>query len=455
MTKSQALTVRAEGRAIVPFTKTTQGSAELRRSIRGPAWFGFALLIVFVGGFGAWAALAPMAAGAVAPGVLSPDGSKKTVQHLEGGIIGKLHVRDGDVVSAGQPLLELDNIQPRATYELLLHEHRTQLATRARLEAEKVERESVEFPAELQGSEPDVRAIVDDQRELFQARRTMHLSRKRVLRQRIEQLAEQIKGYEAQVESASQQLAYIAEEVGAKDLLQRQGHLPKPELFRMQRMQAEIGGKRGEYVAIIARTKQQIGETELQLLALDAERADQIAAQLDQTRAKLSEVDQKLYASKDVLNRTVVTAPVSGTVVNLKFKTEGGVVQRGEPIMEIVPSEDTLLIDARVSPNDIDVVHSGLPAQINLSALSNRRTPRVHGVVRTVSADRLIDEQTRLPYYLARVEVDRQELERLTPQIELVPGMPAEVLIVTDERTLLEYLVQQFLDSFRRSFREV
>jgi HlyD family secretion protein len=454
MTTSQALTIRSGGRALVPFAAATESSALLRRSIRGPTWFGLVLVILFVGGFGAWAALAPMAAGAVAPGVLSPDGSRKTVQHLEGGIIRKLHVRDGDTVTAGQPLLELENIQPRASYELLLHEHRTLLAARVRLEAEKADLASVEFPAELRGNDAELRVIVKDQRELFETRRAMHRARKQVLRQRIEQLSEQIKGYEAQVESASHQLAYIAEEVSAKDLLQRQGHLSKPELFRMQRMQAEIVGKRGEYVATISRTRQQIGETELQLLALDAERADQIAAQLDQTRSKLSEVDQRLHASRDVLNRTVVTAPASGTVVGLRFKTEGGVVQRGEPIMDIVPSEDTLLIDSRISTNDIDVVRSGLSAQVHLSAFSNRSTPRVHGMVRSVSADRLIDEQTRQPYYLARVEVDRHELDQLSPRIELMPGMPAEVLIVTHERTLLEYLTQQFLDSFRRSFRE-
>jgi HlyD family secretion protein len=455
MTTSQALTVRPSGGALVPFTKAKESSAQLQRSIRGPARFGFALVFLFVGGFGAWAGLAPLAAGAVAPGIISPDGSRKTVQHLEGGIIGKLHVRDGDVVTAGQPLLELDNIQPRATYQLLLHEHRTLLAARLRLEAEKADRASLEFPEELQGDDPGLRVIVNDQRELFQTRRAMHRARKRVLRQRIEQLQEQIKGYEAQVESANRQLAYIAEEVEAKDVLQKQGHLSKPELFRMQRMQAEILGRHGEYVSSIARTQQQMGETELQILAVDAERADQIAAQLDQVRAKLSEIDQRLYASKDVLNRTVVTAPVSGTVVGLRFKTEGGVVQRGDAIMDIVPSEDALLIDARISPNDVDVVQSGLTAQIHLSAFSNRSTPRVEGVVRSVSADRLVDEQTRQPYYLARIEVDRQQLERLTPRIELVPGMPAEVLIVTEERTMLEYLAQQFLDSFRRSFREV
>ena len=455
MTTSQALTVTPAGRALLLSTAAKESSALLGRSVRGPASFGFALIILFVGGFGAWTALAPMAAGAVAPGILSPDGSKKTVQHLEGGIIRKLHVRDGHVVAAGQPLLELESIQPRAAYESLLHDHQTLLAARVRLEAEKADLESVEFPGELQRDDDALRVIVNDQRELFQTRGAMHRARKQILRQRIQQLSEQIKGYEAQVESTSHQLAYIAEEVGAKDRLQRQGHLSKPELFRMQRMQAEIVGRQGEYVATIARTRQQIGETELQLLALDAERADQIAAQLDQTRAKLSEVDQRLEASKDILNRTVVTAPVSGTVVNLRLKTEGGVVQRGEPIMEIVPSEDTLLIDARISPNDVDVVHSGLPAQVHLSAYANRSTPRVHGMVRSVSADRLIDEQTRQSYYLARVEVDRQELGRLTPRVELIPGMPAEVLIVTGERTLLEYLVQQFLDVFQRSFREV
>jgi HlyD family secretion protein len=150
-----------------------------------------------------------------------------------------------------------------------------------------------------------------------------------------------------------------------------------------------------------------------------------------------------------------VMAPVSGTVLNLRFKTEGGVVQRGEPILDIVPSDDILLIDARVSPVDIDVVHPGLTAQIHLSAYSSRTVPRIDGVVRSVSADRMIDDVTKQPFYLARVEVDREALTKIGPQVELVPGMPAEVLIVTGERTMMQYLMEPFSDLFRRGFREI
>jgi HlyD family secretion protein len=161
-----------------------------------------------------------------------------------------------------------------------------------------------------------------------------------------------------------------------------------------------------------------------------------------------------MLASKDVLARTVITAPVSGTVVNMRFKTEGGVVQRGQPILDIVPSDDVLLINARVLPTDIDVVHIGLKALVHFLAFASRNMPRIEGVVRYVSADRLVDQPTGQPYYLARVEVDHDELARLGPQIKLVPGMPAEVLIVTGERTMFQYLFKPFLDAFRRSFRE-
>jgi HlyD family secretion protein/epimerase transport system membrane fusion protein len=282
----------------------------------------------------------------------------------------------------------------------------------------------------------------------------MQRSRIRVLQQRIEQYQEQITGLQAQVQSATRQFELLNEEVEGKEQLQRKGILPKPELLRVQRMQAEILGRKGEYVGNIARVRQQIGEAELQIAAFEAERADQIATQLDQARTDLASNSERLLASRDILNRTIVRSPVAGKVVNLRFKTEGGVVQRGEAIMDIVPSDDILLIDARIAPNDIDVVHVGLPAQVHLLAYANRTTPRISGVVKSVSADRIIDENTRQPYYLARVEVDRDEVKRKDSSIELVAGMPAEVLIVTGEQTLVWYLVKPFVDIFRHSLRE-
>ena len=219
-------------------------------------------------------------------------------------------------------------------------------------------------------------------------------------------------------------------------------------------MQADLTGQKGEHIASIAQAQEKIGETKLQLLTLDAERADSIATELDKVSMELAAVQQQLQATGDVLNRTVIAAPVGGTVVNLRFKTVGGVVKPGDEIMGIVPTNDKLLIDARVSPVDIDVVRNGLIAKVLLSAFSGRDAPRINGIVRSVSADRLTDENTHQPYYLARVEVDRKQLASLGPRIELVPGMPAEVLIVTGERTMMDYLLEPFMKALKRSFRE-
>lgn len=457
MSTGQALAKLQSQRADISRYTLADDAAALRASIRKPVQIAVFLSVTFLGGFGAWGSLAPIAGGSVAPGIISPDGSKKTVQHLEGGIIGRLLVRDGDVVKSGQPLVVLENIQPKATHDMLAAQYRTLLATHLRLEAEQANSEKFAIPDELQGEVKDEKTAqaIKAQYDLFQARRETHVSRKKVLNQRIEQLEEQIKGFEAQAFSALRQFQLISEELEDKEQLRRKQIIAKPEILRLQRMQAEIEGRKAEYMAGAARAKQQIGETRLELLTLDAERSDQIATQLVEVRTELASVRERLIASEDILKRTSVTAPVSGTVVDLRFKTEGGIVRQGEPILDIVPSEDALLIDARIAPTDIDVVHPGLSAQIHLSAFSSRGLPRIAGVVRSISADRLVDEQTHQPYYLARVEVNRDELQRIDPHIELVAGMPAEVLIVTGERTMFEYLFQPFIETFRRGLREV
>ena len=436
----------------------TVDKASLARSLRGPLLLGVATVTIFLGGFGLWGSLVPIAGGAVAPGIISPDGSRRTVQHLEGGIVGDILVKDGQKVEAGQPLLVLEETQARASYQMLLGQQRSLQATFARLSAEQLQEPVVTFPEDLlvaAEQDAEVRKIVDSQARLFATRNEMHESRKRVLRQRVEQLNEQIRGLDAQLKSATQRLSIVNEELVAKRALLKKELVPKPEVLRLEREEAQVVGDRGEYLASIARAKQQIGETELQLVAADAERADQIAGELDKTRASLAEVDEKIYASEDILKRTVINSPVAGTIVNLAFKTKGGVVKPGDPILEVVPAEEDLLIDARISPTDIDIVHAGLGAQVRLSAFASRRMPRVDGIVRSVSADRLSDKATGEGYYLARVEVDREKLKRdVGPDIELVPGMPAEVLIVTGERTMIEYLIKPMEDAFLRSMRE-
>lgn len=431
--------------------------AGLRRAIREPVIKGLVLIAVFLGGFLAWGVTVPIAGGAVAPGVISPDGSRRTVQHLEGGIIAALQVRDGDKVVAGQTLVTLVSLQARTVFNTLLHQYHTLTAMQARLNAEAAEQAQIGFfaGAEAALATPELRGIVEAQRSMFAARREAYVSRLRVLDQRIEQSHEQITGLEAQVASASEQLALIAEELRGKEMLLRSGLIPKPEVLRLQRTQAEIAGRRSELASTISRTHQVIGEAKMEGLSLKAERADKVAEQLDKVRVELAGVTERLQASSDVLARTVVTAPIGGTITDLKFKTLEGVIRPGEPILDIVPNDEKLLIDAHVAPIDVDSVTAGLPAQVRLSAFSSRGLSRINGVVRSVSADRLTDMATSQPYYLARVEIDREELEQLSAVIELMPGMPAEVLIVRKERTMVEYLLEPFREAFRRSFREL
>jgi HlyD family secretion protein len=424
-------------------------------SIRVPARLGNSLILAFVIVFGGWGYFAPLDGGAVAPGVFNPDSGKKTIQHLEGGIIAEMRVREGETVTIGQPLVVLESTQARATHEALVQQRWSLLARKARLEAESAGQNRIELPPELLSADPQIRNIVEAQQEVFDARRSLHATRKNVLAQRIEQLTQQIKGNEAQLESTSRQIEFVSEELQAKEYLVGRGLMPKPEALRLKRVDAEIAGKRGEYLATIARLGQEIGETKMQILSLDAERTDQIAADAEKVRADLTEVTEKLLGSADVLQRTVVIAPVSGTVVDVKFKTIGGVVQRGEPIMSIVPSSDELIIEAQVTQVDRKAVHSGLQAQIHLSAYSSRLVPKIPGTVRTVAADRLIDDTTHQPYYLARVAIDRQTLKRLAPTVDLIPGMPVEVLIVTETRTMFDYISKPFRDAFWRSFREI
>jgi HlyD family secretion protein/epimerase transport system membrane fusion protein len=335
------------------------------------------------------------------------------------------------------------------------HAHQANLA---RLAAEDEGAQTVVFPEALrarEASDARVAELMASQRELFRTRRERLAAEREMLRESIDQIAEEIRGLESQVVSASRQLEIIAEEIADKAGLVRRNLMPKPELLALQRIEASILGDRGDYEAQIARAKQQISEAELRLVTLAAERAAENAEERDRRLGELAEIEEQLAEGEDVLERTVITAPVAGTVHDLRFKTIGGVVRPSDEIMRIVPADDELLIEARVAPNDIDVVEVGMTAEVQLSAFSNRTTPRITGVVRSVAPDRSVDEDTGQAFYLARVEVDRAVLaERLGDTAQLVPGMPAQVLIVSTERTLLNYLVKPLLDAFQRSFRE-
>lgn len=431
-----------------------QSSRSLHSLCAEPVRAGYLITGVFVLVFLFWGGLIPLAGGSLAPGLIAPESSRKTVQHLEGGILAQIDVRDGDTVKAGQMLFRIDDTQPRTTVEILRNQQMRVLARQARLEAELAGRFQIIFPSELLDAEGAPVAVALSQVQIFETRRSSMEARKQVLQRRLQQLHEQMNAFRAQERSAANQLDLVREEAEAKMSLMKRGLIAKPEALRLQRMEADMTGRLGELIASVARTEQQIGETNMQLLQLDAERIDQVADESDKVRLEFAELHQKLKSAEDVLRRAVVAAPVSGRVVNLRFKTIGGIIQRGEPVLDIVPAEDALVIEARVNPVDIHVVHPGLPAHVHLSISASRTMPRLFGTVRSVAADRSVDQATKQAYYLARIEINRAELQRLTG-VEPIAGMSAEVLIVAQERSMLRYLLQPFQDALRRSLREV
>lgn len=430
--------------------------ADPRRILRRPILTGIAVCLLFFGGLGAWSTLAPLASAALGSGVVSPDGSRRTVQHLEGGIVEKLLVKEGSRVEAGAPLVVLQDKAARASHAVALGQYQQLLATEGRLKSELAGAAEPHFAADLlvREHEAEVAALLATQRQLMQQRRDALAHRKELLRQRIDQITEEIAGLQAQVDSQSMQLRLIAEEAKGVQQLLDKGLERRPRLLALQRNQAEIAGLRAGNLSAIARAEQSIGEAEQQIVTLDAERQEEISAELAKLGGELASARERLGAAADVLKRTVITAPVSGIVVQLNAHTVGGVVNPGQSILDIVPRDDDLLIDARIKPTDIDVVRAGLPAQVVLSAYNQRKLPRLEGRVRSVSADRIVDPRSAEPYYLVRVEVDREALARIAPNVELTPGMPAEVMVTTGHRTAWDYLTQPLRESLRRSMQE-
>jgi HlyD family type I secretion membrane fusion protein len=377
------------------------------------------------------------------------------VQHLEGGIIQELQVREGDVVQADQVLIRLDPTQPAAHYQALRHKYLSWLAADARLIAEREGRGRIAFPDELENQSNDHRVIeiLAAQERIFETRRRSYQGQISIFRQRIEQLHSQITGLEAQVGSEDQQLALIADETADVGSLFSKGLERKARLLALRRQAAELAGSRGEHVAEIARAEQSIGETKLQVINLEDRFAAQVAEELKEVQAELAPTEEDLRAAEDVLSRVDIRAPIAGKIVDLRFFTIGAVIGPGAPILDIVPQGDRFIIEARVNPLDIDVVETGLPAQVRLTAFKQRRTPTVQGRVVQVSANRISDEPTGAAYFKADVEIDLAELGRLEG-VSLYPGMPAEVLIITGKRTLADYLLAPVTDSFVRAFRE-
>jgi len=421
-------------------------AASLLSAVKGPLLAGTAVSIAFFGAFGGWAAVAPLDSAAIAPGVVSVESARKTVQHLEGGIVGRILAHDGDRVAAGQALLRLDETRPRATLESLKLQHAAAAARAARLQAERDGESEPTFPDWLAAG-PEAAA----ERNVFHARRKALEGQSAILSQRAAQHREEIAALGAEIASARKQGGFIAQEVADVEVLFQKGLERKTRLLGLQRQAAEIEGQRNRNEAMIAKVRRDIGETELRIVELRTTMLNEAVEGLRETLEKIARVEEEIRAAEDVLARTVIAAPSSGVVVGMQVHTAGAVIQPGQPLMDIVPQGDRMVIEARVEPGDIDVVHAGQPAQIRLTALNQRFVTPLRGAVKWVSADRLTDQRTGLPYYLARVEL---HLDGDAPAVGLHPGMSAEVLIATGGRTLLDYLASPLLRAVERAGRE-
>ncbi len=426
------------------------------RRLRGLTVSAFSVVALFVVGFILWAIFAPLESAAIAGGEVEAETSRKTIQHLEGGIVAQILVRDGDQVVAGQPLVRLDDTRARASAQVLQSQRREAEALEARLEAERDASDSILFPPALAAAAATDRELAETmagQVNIFETRRRLQLSRIDVISQRKAQTREEIAALNFQADAARTRAAIIKEELATVQGMVTKGLQTRVRLLQLEREQAEINGRLGDTLAQVARAEQAIGELEAMILQLKSDHDTEVAQLLRETQAKAVEVGEKVEAAREVLSRTVVRAPEDGTITDLRIHTIGGVIAAGEPLLDLVPRQDKLIVRALIKPEDIDIVRAGLDARVRLLAYKHRRVPPVDGTLIYVSADRVIDPETQHAFYTARVRIDEASLKSM-PSVEVLPGMPAEVMINTGVYTVGYYMLRPLFESFNRAFRE-
>ncbi len=434
----------------------TEASPALRDRIRGLTLTGNLLVGCFVLGLGTWSTFAPLESAAIASGTVESESSRKTIQHLEGGIIREILVADGDLVHAGQILISLENTKASAEVEGLKGQLWDALAREARLTAEQRGDERVSFPPELETANKESPAIADvlsGQQNIFETRRQVFQSQIAVNREKRLQVEKEIDGLRAQATAATKRIGIVRDEAATVTTLVEKGLERRPRLLNLEREAADIEGRRGEITAQISRAEQVISESQTNLLKLENDRQNEISQALREAQSQIFQLRDRLQAANDQLARTAVKAPEDGVVTDLKVHTPGGVIGAGAPLMDLVPRQDRLVITARVRPEDIDVVRPGLEAEVNLLPYNQRRVAPLHGTVTRVSADRLLDKRTDQPYYATKIRVQDPRAAG-HDAIKIIPGMPAQVFIKTGRGTVALYALKPLLDSFNNAFRE-
>lgn len=412
--------------------------------------FGFTVLFVVFVFIGGWMAIAPLSNSAVAVGKVSADLEKKVIQHLEGGIVKHIYVQDGSIVKEGDSLIKLDEVQIKAELNIFKTQYEDNLAIIARLEAQRNDDKEVTFPPEL----TDLNQIKDQNNIFYSAKKSLD-DEKKISLKRIQQLEQQILGLESLNASKLKKEQSLKEEINEWNILYEQKLVDKIKIRDLERELNNLSAEIATVITDIAKTKEQIAEIQTQQLLAEKEFKNKILELIVQTKAALSDLKLKITAKESTLNRLIINAPISGKIVGLHLHTEGAVIKPGENILQIVPENSALIVSAQVNVTDIDKVKVGLLSDIRFSAFNTQKVQSIEGEVIHVSADRFLDEVSKQPYYEAKIKVTLKGEEELKKhKLELVAGMPAEVMIKTGTRTMLSYLIKPFANMLSRGFNE-
>ncbi|MCF6198739.1 MAG: HlyD family type I secretion periplasmic adaptor subunit [Hyphomicrobiaceae bacterium] len=413
-------------------------------------------IIALFGGLGTWAATSQISGAIVAPGTLGVESKIKTVQHLEGGLVGKFFVRDGDYVKAGALLITLDDTTILANHDINL-EHIHQLeASIARLKAERDDLPSINFPAGLlkKQNDPEIKALMQGQVSLFEVRHKGKRGQIKTLRQRIVQLKEQVKGLQLQHKAKQQQVQILKKSLVKKQAAANQGLISGDVMDNIRRQKAQLTGEVGDIYTRIAQTRGSGQEIEQNILQIDKEFREKVLSQLNDNQAKYSELREKEIAIKEQLRRVDIRAPQDGRIHNMSVVTIGAVISPAKSILQIIPDNDLLIVETRISPVDVDQVSIGQEAAIHLSAFDSRTTPVLTGKVSYISGTQVVDQQNGSSFFTVEINIPKEELQRLGKEQVLRPGMPAEAFIKTGDRTPLNYLLKPLLDQISHAFNE-
>ena len=424
-------------------------------SVRKPMLIGAAALLVLVGGLGTWSVMSRITGAVIAQGQIEVETNRQVIQHPDGGIVAEILVKEGDTVEAGEVLIRLDAENLRSDLAVVEGQLFEVLARRARFEAERDNAEEIEFPEELlQSDNPVVPELIDGQKRLFQARIEAEDQEKEQLARRRDQISNQIDGIVAQQAAVEEQLALLEEELESQQTLLDRGLAQATRVLALRREAANVAGQFGELTATKAQAEGRITELEIEILRIGTSRREEAITRLRDLQFNEIELAERRRSLKTQLDRLEIRSPVSGIVYGMQVFAERSVIQSADPVMYVIPQDRPLIITSRVQPQDIDQVYLGQIVALRFSAFDQRRTPELFGSVTQVSADAFTDENTQTSYYRAQIVLSEGEVERLPPEMSLLPGMPVEAFLATQERSPLDYLVKPLTDYFAKAFRE-